>query len=105
MRWLAAFIGFLLVGGVSAQAGCKIVETGVLGEDSVLTGTIRGFEDGGPYKPGEEVGIYLTNPCDFVIAWKIPYPKSCKVGSKVTARGFYDPDIKTIFLADSVKCR
>jgi hypothetical protein len=105
MRLIAAFVGMVLASAIPAHAGCKIVETGVAGSDSVLTGVIRGFEAGPPPKVGEDAGIYLEEPCEFVITWTGPYPKACKVGGKITAKGFYDPDIGIMFLADSVSCK
>ncbi len=105
MRLIAALAGIMLMSAASAHAGCKIVKTGFLGSDSVLTGIIRGFEAGPPPKKGEDSGIYLQEPCDFVIQWTGPYPKACKVGGKITAKGFYDEDVKMMFLADSVSCR
>ena len=105
MRLMAAFVGTMLMSAAPVHAGCKIIKTGLLGSDSVLTGVIRGFEAGPPPKEGEDTGIYLEEPCELVIAWTGRYPKACKVGGKITAKGFYDPDVKFMFLADSVSCK
>jgi len=103
MRFLVAVLGIFLINCISASAGCKIDDAGVL-DDSVLTGIVRGFESGSSFKKGDDVGIYLVEPCDVFIAWTFPYPKSCKVGSRITAKGYYDSDIGVMFLADTVTC-
>jgi hypothetical protein len=105
MRLIAVFFAIVLMSAAPVHAGCKIVKTGVAGSDSVLTGVIRGFEAGPPPKEGDDTGIYLEEPCEFVITWKAPYPKACKVGRKITAKGFYDPDIGIMFLAESISCK
>lgn len=103
MRSILIFVGIFLIMSVPADAaGCK-VKTGFMGLDSVLSGTISGFEVGEGELKGD-TAIYFDMPCDFFIVWEKPLPKACKKGRKIVAKGFYNTEVKFMFLADSISC-
>jgi hypothetical protein len=104
MRLIAVFVGITLMGAASAHAGCKIARIGS-GGNMVLTGIISGFEAGPRPKKGQDAEIYLRDCDDLSIVWNGPYPKTCKVGGKITAKSTPYDENSMWFFANSITCK